>query len=199
MSPLAPAWAADAAAALLALADSRPPTLGAGRLVCVDGPAGSGKTTLAGALRALRPGTPVVHLDDLYDGWDGLPRLTGQLEGLLRPLAQGGTGAYRRYDWEAGAYAETVLVEPTSLLVLEGVGAGSRSHADLTTALAWVWAPADLRLARGLERDGAALADRWRQWMRDEDLLHEREQVAERADLVVDGTGVAPPRRHAGH
>ena len=35
---------------MLALAASRPPTLGAGRLVCVDGPAGSGKTTLARAL-----------------------------------------------------------------------------------------------------------------------------------------------------
>ncbi len=30
---------------------ARPPTLGVGRLVCVDGPAGSGKTTLAAALR----------------------------------------------------------------------------------------------------------------------------------------------------
>ena len=29
---------------------ARPPTLGAGRLVCVDGPAGSGKTSLADAV-----------------------------------------------------------------------------------------------------------------------------------------------------
>ena len=44
--------AADAARDVLALAASRPPSLGAGRLVCVDGPAGSGKTTLAAALLA---------------------------------------------------------------------------------------------------------------------------------------------------
>jgi energy-coupling factor transporter ATP-binding protein EcfA2 len=184
----------DAAALLLEVAESRPPTLGAGRLVCVDGPAGSGKTTLAGAVAALRPGTPVIHMDDLYDGWEGLPHLTDQLSGLLRPLSTGEPGTYRRYDWHAGRYAETVTVTPGPLLVLEGVGSGSRTHADLTTALAWVWAPAGLRLRRGLERDGEALADRWHQWMVDEDRYLAQEQVEARADLLVDGTGLTPPR-----
>ena len=184
----------DAAALLLEVAESRPPTLGAGRLVCVDGPAGSGKTTLAGAVAALRPGTPVIHMDDLYDGWEGLPHLTDQLSGLLRPLSTGEPGTYRRYDWHAGRYAETVTVTPGPLLVLEGVGSGSRTHADLTTALAWVWAPAGLRLRRGLERDGEALADRWHQWMVDEGRYLAQEQVEARADLLVDGTGLTPPR-----
>ena len=192
-------WGIQRRGAVRDAAIARPATLGAGRLVCVDGPVGSGKTTLAAALRTLRPGTPVVHLDDLYDGWDGLPRLGGQLEALLRPLSRGAAGSYRRHDWATGTGAETVEVGPAPLLVLEGVGSGLRSHADLTTVLAWVWAPADLRLARGLERDGAALAERWRQWMRDEDDLLTRERVAERADLVVDGTGVRAPGPHAGH
>ncbi len=62
----------DAAAALVVQhALSRPPTLGAGRLVCVDGPAGSGKTSLADAV-ARRTAAQVVHMDDLYGGWDGL-------------------------------------------------------------------------------------------------------------------------------
>ena len=110
----------DAAALLLEVAESRPPTLGPGRLVCVDGPAGSGKTTLADAVAALRPGARVVHMDDLYDGWNGLPHLADQLTGLLRPLADGEPGCYRRYDWFAGCYAETVDVPPGDLLVLEG-------------------------------------------------------------------------------
>ena len=184
----------DTASIVLSLLAERPPTLGEGRLVCIDGPAGSGKTTLAAAVAAERPAARVVHMDDLYDGWDGLPRLTAQLDGLLRPLARGEAGSYRRYDWHAGRYAETVTVAPGPLLVLEGVGSGSRAHADLITVLAWVEAEPDLRLRRGLERDGAALADRWRRWAADEDLLFRREGTAERADLVVDGTGVTPPR-----
>jgi uridine kinase len=185
--------APDAASVVLSLLEERPPTLGDGRLACVDGPAGSGKTTLAAAVAAGRPGARVVHMDDLYDGWDGLPRLTAQLAGLLRPLARGEAGSYRRYDWEAGRYAETVAVPPGPLLVLEGVGSGSRAHADLITVLAWVEAPPDLRMRRGLDRDGAALADRWRQWALDEQLLFAREGTAARADLLVDGTGLTPP------
>jgi energy-coupling factor transporter ATP-binding protein EcfA2 len=46
---------AEAADRIVHLTLSSPPTLGAGRLVCVDGPAGSGKTTLAAELaRAFR-------------------------------------------------------------------------------------------------------------------------------------------------
>jgi hypothetical protein len=182
------------ASIVLSLLAERPPTLGEGRLVCIDGPAGSGKTTLTAAVAAERPAARVVHMDDLYDGWDGLPRLTAQLDGLLRPLGRGEAGSYRRYDWHAGRYAETVTVAPGPLLVLEGVGSGSRAHADLITVLAWVEAEPDLRLRRGLARDGAALADRWRRWAADEGLLFRREGTAERADLVVDGTGVTPPR-----
>ena len=189
----------EAADAVLELALGRAPTLGAGRLVCVDGPAGSGKTTLANALsggldrRSALDGR-VVHMDDLYDGWDGLPRLSDQLEALLRPMARDRPGCYRRYDWHAGRYVETLTVPPGPLLVLEGVGSGSRTHADLTTALAWVSAPADLRLRRGLERDGAALADRWRQWMADEAAHFDLDGTRARAHLLVDGTGLTPPR-----
>jgi hypothetical protein len=78
--------------------------------------------------------------------------------------------------------------------VLEGVGSGSRGHADLVTVLAWVDAPADLRLRRGLDRDGVALEARWRQWMLDEAHHFETEATAARADVLVDGTGLTGPR-----
>jgi hypothetical protein len=86
-----------------------------------------------------------------------------------------------------------VAVPPGPLLVLEGVGSGSRAHADLTTVLAWVEVAPDLRLRRGLARDGLAMADRWRQWAVDEQQLFLREGTADRADLLVDGTGATPP------
>jgi uridine kinase len=173
--------------AVLELARSRPPTLGAGRLVCVDGPAGSGKTTLAAAIAARAPGTRVVHMDDLFAGWDGLPEVDRQLAGLLRPLATGAPGSYRRYDWLAGRFAETVTVEPVPLLVVEGVGSGSRVVADLVTALVWVHAPYEVRLRRGLERDGDAFAPHWEAWALAEEEHFAREGTRERADLVVDG------------
>lgn len=187
----------DTAALILGLADARPPTLGAGRLVCVDGPGGSGKTTLAAALQQDRPGSTVVHMDDLYDGWSGLLDVRGPLDTLLLPLARGEAGHYRRYDWHERRYAETVVVAPGPLLVLEGVASGVRSHAGLATVTVWVSAPPELRLSRGLERDGAALREQWHEWMRNEDVLFARECVDERADVVVDGTGGRPARLRA--
>jgi uridine kinase len=183
----------ETAALVLDLADARPPTLGAGRLVCIDGPGGSGKTTLAAAVAERRPGSAVIHMDDLYDGWSGLLDVRGPLDEILLPLARGEAGSYRRYDWVERRHAETVAVAPTPLLVLEGVASGVRSHAHLATVTVWVSAPADLRLRRGLARDGAELRDQWHEWMRQEEVLFAREGVAGRADVVVDGTGVVPP------
>jgi len=173
----------DPAEQVLALALSRPATLGHGRLICVDGPAGSGKTTLATAMVALT-GVPVVHMDDLYEGWDGLPSIDAQLGSLLEPLADGMPGSYRRYDWHAGAFAETVTVPPTDLLVLEGVGSGASAYASLQTALVWVEAPHDVRMRRGIERDGDAFAPYWEAWARGERELFTRERTRERADLL---------------
>jgi uridine kinase len=175
----------SAAADVAALALARQPTLGDGRLVCVDGPAGAGKTTLATAVAALHPHAALVHLDDLYEGWDGLPRLTVQLDGLLRPLADRRTGSYRRYDWEEGRFAETRWVAPAPVLVLEGVGAGSLDHADLITVLVWVEAPYDVRMARGLARDGEAFAPHWKRWAAGEVEYFRRHDTRGRADLIL--------------
>jgi len=172
---------------VLQLANDREPTLGNGRLICLDGPAGSGKTTWAEGIAALAAGASVVHMDDLFPGWSGLSRVDEQLDGLLTPLAAGSPGSYRRYDWLAGDFAETIRVEPVPLLVLEGVGSGVSRFAALQTVLVWVEAPYDLRMERGLARDGDAFAPHWEQWARDEADLFARERTRERADVVVDG------------
>jgi hypothetical protein len=177
---------ASNAESVLALTRSRPATLGGCRLICVDGPAGSGKTTLGEELSTLS-GAPVVHMDDLFEGWSGLPRITAQLSSLLEPLAEGGTGSYRRWDWFDHAWDGTVLVPPTPLLVLEGVGSGSLAHCHLITVLAWVEVPYDLRMERGLERGGVGVSEHWREWAVGEQEHFRREGTRERADLVLDG------------
>lgn len=181
----------DAADRILDLALSRPPTLGAGRLLRIDGPSGSGKTTLARAvarLAAARGVTrKVVHLDEMYDGWSGLPRIGTQLASLLEPLARGEAGGYGHYDWRALRYTRTVVVEPVPLLVLEGVGSGLAAHDAVSTVLVWVEAPAALRRTRALARDGEEFAPRWDAWAVGEAEHEARERTRERADLVVDG------------
>ena len=173
---------------LVAQAAARPPTLGDTRLICVDGPAGSGKSVLAQAVAQALDGAPVVHMDDLYPGWDGLADVGGVVLALLRPLAERRPGRYRRYDWTAGEYAEGHVVAPGPWLVLEGVGAGGSARARWTTLLVWVEAPAELRLERGIRRDGEELREHWLRWMADEKTHFDRDSTRERADVHVDGT-----------
>jgi uridine kinase len=180
---------------------AQPPTLGSGRLVCVDGPAGSGKTTLAAALRRrlrdrLRSGhsgaaeVRMVHMDDVYEGWAGLASgIATVAESVVGPLRCGRPGTYRRYDWHDGRFAEERLVEPCAVLLVEGVGAGASAYADAITCLVWVEAPSDVRLSRGLARDGADLREHWVAWRAQEEAMFARERTRERADAVVDGLG----------
>jgi uridine kinase len=188
--------AGSVAARIVASVLELPPTLGTGRLVCVDGPAGSGKTTLAAALDrgfrdALAPGgrVRVVHMDDVYDGWAGLTSGMATVAGsIVGPLRAGRPGGYRRYDWHRATFAERVVVEPGDVLVVEGVGSGGSAYDDVITCLVWVDTPSDVRLSRGLARDGEQLRAHWSTWRTREDAMFARERTRERADLVVEGT-----------
>lgn len=171
---------------VLALVAAGPARLAGGRLLCIDGPAGSGKSTLASAVQDAT-GATVLHLDDLLDGWTGgLPAVVDAVvTDVLEPLAEGRVAAYHRYDWHAGRFADRVPVAPCDLLVVEGVAAGSAAVTAYAAALVWTEAAHDLRMARGLERDGDAFAPHWEAWARMEAEHFARERTRARADLVV--------------
>jgi uridine kinase len=166
-----------------------PARLGGTRLVSIDGPAGSGKTTLAGLLAAALDGdAAVVHLEDLYAGWTLTGAVARLAAGVLKPLAEGRPGAHSRYDWHAGQFSPTPVVVPlTPVLVVEGCGSSPRWLDPWTTLRIWVEAPLELRTARGLARDGDHLAAEWWRWQRLEAAEFLQEDTRARADLRVDG------------
>ena len=108
---------------------------------------------------------------------------------MLEPLRRGRPGRYQRYDWAAGAFDGWVDLPVPEVLVLEGCGSARRQVDPLVVLSAWVEAPPDVRLARGLARDGEAERPHWERWMRDEAAHFARERTAERADVRLDGFG----------
>lgn len=175
---------AERASALLRAA---PPRCGTVRVLALDGPSGSGKTSLAATLaRAWR--APTLHLDDLYPGWDGLAETVELLaSGVLRPLSRGTPGAYRRWDWHAGGWAETrrVPVPPGGVLIVEGCGSSVGAAGEFAAVRVWVDAPQDVRRARGLARDGDAFAEQWERWRAQEVSLFAADRTREKADLLL--------------
>lgn len=162
------------------------PSCGPVRLIAVDGPAGAGKTTYARALAAALD-CQVVHSDDFPVPWHEGPGpwFTALREQVLAPLSQGRPGAFRRYDWVRGTYAERVTVPVAPVLLVEGVGTARRDAAHLLAYTIWVEAPEDVRLRRVLARDGAGLEERWRAWFAAERAWFAADGTRERADLVV--------------
>ena len=190
--------AAQEPAAVLDLAAGGAP-LGRTRLVCIDGPAGSGKTTLAAGLAeaatAAGRTVAVVHLDDLYDGWSALAGdravgLTRRIDaGILTPLAAGRPGGYRRYDWPTATFAEQHAVPVVDVLVLEGCASAQRAWAGRTALAVWVEVDRGLRTRRWLERDDdVRAAMQCRDWQADEDAWFAADGTRARARLLLSGT-----------
>jgi uridine kinase len=171
----------------LTLITAARPRCGGTVVVAVDGPSGSGKTTLTRALRHRLGRPPVVHLDAVYPGWDGLARTPAILhDRVLVPLARGERAAYQRFDWDAGTFAEEHEVPPAPLLVVEGCGAGAWPGYAFVSVLIWVDAPRDVRFARAIARDGETYRPNWERWAASERALFDSDRTRERADLVVD-------------
>ena len=171
------------------LAWARAPRTGQTRVIAVDGRSGAGKTTLANALQAGLCGVPVVTLEYLYGGWDGLERGIDLLvSDVLKPIAHGRAARVPRYDWIAAAWDTPWRLEPPEVLIVEGAGAGARRAAAYASALIWMEAAASVRKRRALDRDGETFAPHWDAWAAQEDAMLARERTPERADIVIDST-----------
>jgi len=146
-----------------------PPRCGGTRLVCVDGPSAAGKTDLAARLAAALDNPPLVHMDELYDGWDGLAEGVRRLHGLVDALAAGLPARYERYDWARGSYGPAVELGTPPVLVV------------------WLETPEVTRYRRGMARDGEAYRPYWDRWAAQEREHYAEVPTRESADVVVDG------------
>jgi energy-coupling factor transporter ATP-binding protein EcfA2 len=171
-------------------------------VVAVDGRSGAGKSTLAlslaQTLRRHGSDAVVVHLDDLYPGWDGLDAVVPVVvRQVLAPLAGTLPVEVPTWDWDAGragpSRALPALGPPRPAVVLvEGAGSGAREAAPWLAGLVWVDADAELRRRRALARDGAVYAPHWDRWSAQEEAYAARERPRDRAGLVLDATGEVP-------
>ena len=171
------------------------------RVVAIDGRGGAGKSTLARQLARQLPGAVVVAIDDFHrpaaqrasrpvgHGADyDLERLAAQ---VLEPLAAGRPARYQRYDWEQDRLAEWRELPQGARVLLEGVYASCERLRGYSDYAIWIECPYEVRLRRGVERDGETMRGVWvARWMPAEDRYVEAHAPRRRADLVLDGSGL---------
>ncbi|WP_229230269.1 chorismate-binding protein [Sinomonas cyclohexanicum] len=169
-------------------------------VVAIDGRSGAGKTSLAvelaAALREHRT-VALVHLEDLYPGWDGLGEgIRRCAEQVLAALSQGKPARWRAWDWAAGAEGPERVTQPADVVLVEGVGAGAGPLRALSDALVWVEAPAEERKRRALARDGDVYAPHWDRWAAQEEAWLAHDDAASAAAVTV--ASLAGPDRPDG-
>ena len=151
-------------------------------LVGIGGHGGAGKTTLA----HLVADASVVGTDEFWNGTGfDLARLRAE---VFEPLVHGKAATFASFDWAAGEPRGARTVEPTGVVVVEGVCALHRMFRDDYHLRVWVEAPRNVRLARGVARDGEQARATWEEvWMPMEDAYVASDDPISAADLIVDG------------
>jgi len=177
-------------------------------VLAIDGHGAAGKSTLADAV-ARATGAALVHTDDFfrarpagaapaaagaramarYYDWR---RIRAQ---ALAPLRERRGATFRRFDWErASGLDGTVAVEPSDLVLLEGVFSAAPELADLVDRSVFVQTPEPERLRR-LRR--LVTPEEWDEdWLAAEQAYFGLVRPLSSFDLVVPGTG--PFRQVAG-
>ena len=159
-------------------------------LYAIDGPAGAGKTTFAAKLEAelsLKGTVKVIHMDDLYNGWDNA--LSNPLSEILDRISTahlaGREFVIKIFNWHIMAFDREERIAPTDYLIIEGVGAAQQIVRETGAITYWLDIEPEIGLQRVLDRDGAHLEVQMRQWQVDQDKHFARDETRENCEFKL--------------
>lgn len=182
-------------------------------VLLIDGRSGAGKTHFASDLadalfRELEQAPRVIHMDDLYPGWDGLrDGSLYLLQMILLPVSRGETARWQPWNWARGVRGKSGDMangwrefEGGTPLIVEGCGSLSRASVELANLSLWLHAETSERRARWITRDGDRFGEHWGRWAAQEDEFYEAEKSELLAQLWFDNSAlpVGEPGSDAG-
>lgn len=160
-------------------------------IVLIDGRAGSGKSTVAEKLQneLFRQGESmprIIHMDDLYEGWDGLAAGAEYLQRfILQPLADKQTATWQEYNWELGKRDRWREFSGGTPLIIEGCGAVNLFTAELASFSVWLEVSEETRRQRWQERDGSRFDEFFDNWAAQELDFYATQRSRELAQLEL--------------
>lgn len=138
-------------------------------IVSIDGCGGAGKSTLATSLSKHLHDCPIIHTDDFASWSNPLNWYRRMIEQVLHPLRNNQSAVFQRYDWERRELVNWLTIDPTEFVLVEGVSSARKEFRPFLSFSIFVEADREIRLRRGLERDGQEAREQWLEWMRQED------------------------------
>lgn len=159
-------------------------------LFAIDGPAGAGKTTYAAELEAelsVAATVKVIHMDDLYNGWDNA--LSNALSEILDRISTahlaGREFLINIFNWQTMQFDRVEKITPTDHLIIEGVGAAQQIVRDSGATTYWLDIEPEIGLQRVLNRDGVHIEQQMRQWQIDQDKHFARDETRENCEFKL--------------
>ena len=159
-------------------------------LYAIDGPAGAGKTTFAAKLElelSESGSVTVIHMDDLYNGWENA--LSNALSEILDRISTahlaGRDFVIKVFNWDTMTFDREEKIAPTEHLIIEGVGAAQQIVRETGATTYWLDIEPEIGLQRVLERDGAHIEVKMRQWQVDQDKHFARDETRENCECQL--------------
>jgi len=158
-------------------------------LIAIDGPAGAGKTTLAEKLLheyRVSQTVTVIHMDDLYNGWINPlnEELTSRLNDILCRYSLGLAFEIDIFNWSSMKFDGVQRIQPTDVLIIEGVGAAQKIMRDAGATTFWLDIEPYVGLQRVLARDGLEIELFMHQWQLDQEIHFLRDKTRENAQHI---------------
>ncbi|MEK7620469.1 MAG: hypothetical protein AAB413_04520 [Patescibacteria group bacterium] len=170
------------------------------RIVAIDGGGGAGKTTFASHLQQAIKGSRVIKIDDFYRppqlrtpllstkiinpnfDWDRLRT------SVLEAVKEDREIRFQLYDFKAGTLSgEVITISSYATIIVEGVWSLQEAFIDYCDYRIWLEAPSDIRLERGVARDGEEFRKVWQdEWIPIDESYKEIQEPQLRADCVID-------------
>lgn len=170
-------------------------------LVGVSGLGGSGKSTLAQYLRNEIAGSAYVEIDDFYKTADerkgdnvSKSMITDKIkwdeidEKIFRAMERGRDIHFHQCRRELGGHAKWIFHPVDRVVILEGIYAFQDRFIGRYDYRIWVETPADVRLRRGVARDGESSRADWENiWMPQDQRYFDHDRPDVRADAIIYG------------
>jgi len=163
------------------------------KIIVIDGPAGSGKTTLAKSLSGLLENCPIIHMDEIYDGWENAlsPKTSQDLvEWVINPLLESKSIEFVKYDWYLEKRIEKVVINLPKVLIIEGVGSSSFEISKHASLKLWIEVNKETGINRVLTRDGQQIQEQMKKWQSQESKFFIENNSKENSDIWIDGDPV---------
>lgn len=163
------------------------------KIVVIDGPAGSGKTTLAKSLSGLLENCPIIHMDEIYEGWENAlsPKTSQDLvEWIINPLLEDKSIEYIKYDWNLEQRIEKVVINNPQVMIIEGVGSSVSEISKHACLKLWIEVNEETGINRVLTRDGLQIQEQMKKWQSQESKFFIENNSKENSDIWIDGDPV---------